>query len=207
MKIHSLVILLLLSCCLLSCKLRIDNQPQEQEQEQETESNPEPIEPAVPVTEPTLPPMSEIRQGNYAMLVTGNASTFVKGLYRGEATFANTNTPVVDAEGIRGNIRNEMSFLYSQGLIRKLNVYFVQGQPIARNYPLMPYSEFRNRLPEDSVSATYIIASNYQFESVEGRLEIHKLSEQQIEGLLKGSFRSEKGDSLQVSLNFKAIRE
>lgn len=203
MNIHSLVIFVLLSCCLLSCKLRIDNQPQEQE----TYSSPEPIEPSVPETESTLPPMSEIRPGYYAMLVTGNASTFVKGLYRGEATFASTNTPVIDAGGIKGNIKQELSFLYSQGLIRKLKVYFSKAQPEVQNYPLLTYSSFRNRLPEDSVSATYIIASNYQFESVKGRLEIHKLNERQIEGVLKGNFRSERGDSIQVNLNFKAIRE
>lgn len=203
MNIHSFAFLIILLCCLASCKLRIDNRPEEQE----TDFGSNYGDPSTPPVLDELPPLEKVSQGTYALLVNGKVSPFLKGIYRGEATFANTNTPVINANGISGNVKRELSFLYSQGLIRKMKIYFSSPQLEVRDYPLLSYSNFRKRLPEDSVAATYSIASNYYFESEQGSLEIHKLSEQQMEGAFFGNFISERGDTIQVSVNFKAIRE
>lgn len=169
-------------------------------QEQVNSDNEE--DPTAPIE--TLPPMSDIRQGYYAMLVTGSVSSFIKGLYRGEATFADTNTPLI---GTDGNIRKEISFLYSYGLIRKLKIYSGDPNIIVQSYPLVPYAYFKSNLPEDSVSATYIIASNYQFRSKQGKLEIYDVSSSIVKGSLEGSFFTDRGDSINVSINFKAVKE
>ncbi len=202
MSIHPHIFLLLL-CCLASCKLKFDNQEKNRQSDNTSDTD---IYPALPPEE-KLPPMDEIRKGTYAILVTGNTSSFIRGLYQGEATFSSTNTPVIHAGSIRGNIRKELSFLYSQGLIRKLNVYFSEPQLDTQSYPLITYSGFRDRLPRDSVAATYTIASNYQFESSEGRLEVLRMNEGQIDGKLEGSFVSSQGDSIYVSINFRAVQE
>lgn len=201
MHIPSIAFFTVLALGFAACQLRIDNQ-------QRTLGYSEDSVATTPsIVEDSLPPMSEIRRGYYAMLVTGKSSSFIKGLYRGEATFANTSTPIINSSGIRGNIKKEFSFLYSQGLIRKLKIYF-SGEPAGeQNYPLLPYEKFKKSVPKDSVAATYIIASNYLFDSRQGRVELHSVNENQVQGTLNGSFVSDRGDSIQVRLNFKAIRE
>jgi len=154
-----------------------------------------------------LPPMSEVRPGYYAMLISGNTESFVPGLYKGEATLTNTNTPIINGRGIRGSIQKELDFLYTQGVIRKLSVFFKSSEPKVNNYPLLTYSDFRERLPEDSVSATYTISSNYRFESQEGRLEIHSLNDTLVEGVLSGTFVSERQDTVDITVHFKAVIE
>mgnify|MGYP006294666119 CR=1 FL=1 len=201
MSIQSFAFFVFLVFSIAACQLRIDDQ-------QRTLGYPEDSVTTSPsIVNESLPPMSEIRRGYYAMLVTGRSSSFIRGLYRGEATFANTSTPIINGSGVRGNIKKEFSFLYSQGLIRKLKIYFA-GEPSGEQiYPLLPYESFRTSVPEDSVAATYIIASNYLFDSNQGSVELHSVSENQIQGTLNGNFISDRGDSIQVSLNFKAIRE
>jgi hypothetical protein len=191
----------ILALSFTACQLRMDNRQQDEDTNDNVSETP------APVVEKTLPTMREVRLGYFAMLVTGNASSYKKGLFQGEATFSNTSTPVINSTGVRGNIKKEISFLYSQGLIRKLKIHFVNAQLGVQTYPLISYANFRNTLPEDSVAATYIIASNNFFDSYEGQLEIHNLSENLVQGMLKGLFVSERADSIMIQMNFKAIKE
>lgn len=201
MSIQSFVFFATLVFSFTACQLRIDNQQQVLNTTEDT------VETTPPVLQDSLPPMSEIQRGYFAMLATGKTSSFIRGLYQGEATFADTNTPIMNSSGVQGNIRKEISFLYSQGLIRKLKIYFADNLPREQTYPLLAYDDFRKTIPEDSVTATYIIASNYLFDSYQGRVELHNVSENLVQGVLNGSFTSDRGDTLQVKLNFKAIRE
>jgi len=201
MSIQSLVFFTTLVFSFTACQLRIDNQQQVLNTTEDT------VETAPPILNDSLPPMSEIQRGYFAMLATGKTTSFIRGLYQGEATFADTNTPIMNSSGVQGNIRKEISFLYSQGLIRKLKIYFADNLPSERTYPLLAYDDFRRTIPEDSVTATYIIASNYSFDSYQGQVELHNVSENLVQGVLDGSFTSDKGDTVQVKLNFKAIRE
>lgn len=201
MSIQSFVFFATLVFSFTACQLRIDNQQQVLNTTEDT------VETTPPVLQDSLPPMSEIQRGYFAMLATGKTSSFIRGLYQGEATFADTNTPIMNSSGVQGNIRKEISFLYSQGLIRKLKIYFADNLPSEQTYPLLAYDDFRRTIPEDSVAATYIIASNYLFDSYQGRVELHNVSENLVQGVLNGSFTSDRGDTLQVKLNFKAIRE
>jgi len=201
MSLQYIAFFFILALSFTACQLRMDNRQQDEDTNDNNSETP------APVVQKALPPMSEVKRGYFAMLVTGKASSFTKGLYQGEATFSDTTTPVINSIGVRGNIKKEISFLYSQGLISKLKIYFVDAQLSVQSYPLISYTNFRNTLPADSVAATYIIASNNIFDSYEGQLEIHDLSENLIQGMLNGLFVSERADSIKIQMNFKAIRE
>lgn len=201
MSLQYIAFLLILAFSFSACQLKMNNPQQDEDTNDNVSETP------IPTVEKTLPPMSEVKRGYFAMLVTGKSSSFTKGLFQGEATFSDTSTPVINSTGVRGNIKKEISFLYSQGLIRKLKMHFVKAEVNVQTYPLISYAKFRNTLPEDSVAATYIIASNNLFDSYKGQLEIHNVSENLIQGMLKGLFVSDRADSINVQMNFKAIRE
>jgi hypothetical protein len=202
MKLQSFVTIVLL-CFLCACKLRIDNP-----QDIQDENQPEITEENIPqIVIDSIPPLDEVETGRYAMQISGNAPASVKGFLRGSASFARTNTPILNANGLGGKIRGEIRMSYNQDLIRVLKVYFADEVNGINSYALLPYEEFKERLPLDSIASTYSVASGFQFSSREGSLQIISNTDQMLSGKLLGTFFSEKGDSLVINIHFKAVKD
>ncbi|MFP4092106.1 MAG: hypothetical protein ACLFUB_09765 [Cyclobacteriaceae bacterium] len=199
LKILPLVLLL----CLTSCQLRIQDQNRENYSGRSSSARAE--EKVAPVPD-LLPSLSEIRKGSYAMRVDGNASTFVKGNYRGKASFTYTNRLVFDnASQLQGKIRGEVELLYTMGPIRTFKVFFSEFPPVSRRFEITSYEDFANNLPIDTVSATFTIASGSQYSVRKGSLEITHSDEEEIHANLEVDMLSDKGDSIRVEVVFKAL--
>lgn len=202
MKLQSFVTIVFL-CFLCACQLRIDK-PQDIQDKIQPEKT-DNITPQVVID--SIPPLDEIETGRYAMRISGNGPSSVKGFLLGNASFARTDTPVLNAKGLGGKIRGEIRMSYSQGLIRVFKVYFADEVNGTNSYALLPYEEFKERLPLDSVASTYSIASGFQFNSRKGSLQIISNDAQLLTGKFLGTFFSEKGDSLVITTHFKAVKE
>jgi len=200
MNVYSLLFLLL--CTLFSCQLRIDNT-----QENAVTALDTTIAINPPAIVDTIPALQRVESGYYTMLASGNAPPAISGAYSGSAVYSRTNIPILSDRGIAGRIKAEISLLHSQGLIRILKIYAAEYDLKAPVYPLLPYAEFEQRLPPDSVAATYYIASGSEYVCRRGEMQIVSNNDQTVTGRLEGMFFSERGDSLLIKVNFKAAKQ
>jgi hypothetical protein len=199
------ILLLILLFFATSCQLRIQEQNRKRNEEARVQNQPGPEEKEV--IQP-LPDIRQLKNGRYAVRIDGNASGFIKGNFTGRADFLNGNQLIIGDRGnIRGKIEGELEMLHTVGPIRTLKVLFARYPPESRTYPMLNYEDFLQGLPDDSVTATYIIASGVRYDVRQGTLTISQQDEESMQGHMEASMRSESGDSIYVEAIFRAVAE